>query len=432
MLQRSRRHEHGRVGKDVPHGSEFPAGKNILTAVGKIIWPGIFALSTIAFTLAIMAVVGWGRSARAEEFVLQAALDPRNPTSAIHITGLPGPTIDQLRQTDWDATRWAQVIRIEVVDTLQAGDLPPVLGQYRVDKDRLVFRPRFPFFPGQTYRVVVHLSQLPGLAAAKPEQWHTTMTVPRLNPEQPQGSIVAIYPSSDVLPENQLKFYIHFSVPMSRGEAYRHIRLLDERGGMVAYPFLELPEELWDPKRQRFTLLLDPGRIKRGLKPREELGPALLEGHKYTLVISHQWRDAFGRPLKETIRKTFRVTGPDTVQPNPDRWKLNLPAAGTRQPLVVQFDEPLDHGLLQRMIWVVDDQQRTVDGERAVLERETVWRFIPDTPWKPGTYRLRLDTRLEDLAGNSIARPFEVDLFEEVQSSVPAEIRDKLFRIGPR
>ena len=71
---------------------------------------------------------------------------------------------------------------------------------------------------------------------------------------------------------------------MSRGEAYRHIRLLDATGKPVAAPFLELDEELWSDDGKRFTLLFDPGRIKRGLKPREELGPVLEAGKSYELV----------------------------------------------------------------------------------------------------------------------------------------------------
>ncbi len=69
-----------------------------------------------------------------------------------------------------------------------------------------------------------------------------------------------IYPSAGRLARrNQLKFYIHFSAPMSRGEAYRRIHLLDAEGQVLEAVFLELGEELWDPPMQRFTLLCDPG-----------------------------------------------------------------------------------------------------------------------------------------------------------------------------
>jgi len=42
-------------------------------------------------------------------------------------------------------------------------------------------------------------------------------------------------------------------------------------------------------------------------------------------------------------------------------------------------------------------------------------------PWKAGRYYFVADTRLEDLAGNSIARPFEVDVFHPVEREVKGE-----------
>jgi len=87
-----------------------------------------------------------------------------------------------------------------------------------------------------------------------------------------------VFPSAAALPANQLKFYVQFSAPMSRGEAWKHIRLLNHEGKPVDLPFLELDQELWDPNYQRLTILFDPGRIKRGLLPREEAGPIIEQG----------------------------------------------------------------------------------------------------------------------------------------------------------
>ncbi len=129
---------------------------------------------------------------------------------------------------------------------------------------------------------------------------------------------------------------------MSRGEAYSHIRLLNAAGRAVADPFLELNEELWSGDGRRFTLLFDPGRIKRGLKPREEVGPVLEAGKSYTLVIDRQWPDAHGNPLAGEFRKSFRAGPPDQESPSPRDWKIQAPAAGTRHPLEVSFPEPLD------------------------------------------------------------------------------------------
>jgi hypothetical protein len=38
-------------------------------------------------------------------------------------------------------------------------------------------------------------------------------------------------------------------------------------------------------------------------------------------------------------------------------------------------------------------------------------------PWKSGTYRIQIPTTIEDLAGNNIGKPFDVDLFDRVERS---------------
>ena len=158
---------------------------------------------------------------------------------------------------------------------------------------------------------------------------------------------------------------------MSRGEAYRHIRLLDAKGKPVDAPFLELDEELWSRDGMRFTLLFDPGRIKRGLKPREDLGPVLEAGKSYQLVIDRDWPDAEGNPLKAEFRKTLRAGPPDETSPDPKTWEIRPPAPETRDPLEVRFPEPLDRALLDRLIVVQDAAGKAVPGRIAVEAEET-------------------------------------------------------------
>src|SRR4029077_16843257 len=135
--------------------------------------------------------------------------------------------------------------------------------------------------PGLRYRAVL----IPG-GASREDQPKTAkdlaeakvVTLEITVPESAAGKpteVTHVYPTATALPENQLKFYIHFSAPMGRGEAYEHVHLLDAKGRRDDLPFLELAEELWDASGKRLTLLIDPGRIKRGLKPREDLGPVL-------------------------------------------------------------------------------------------------------------------------------------------------------------
>ena len=100
-----------------------------------------------------------------------------------------------------------------------------------------------------------------------------------------------VFASAGVLPENLLKFYIHFSAPMSRGEAYKHIRLLAPTGKPVADPFLELDEELWSRDQRRFTLLFDPGASSMGSAMRSSRGAS-----------ARRWRSRTGDRRKGPAR----------------------------------------------------------------------------------------------------------------------------------
>ncbi len=281
-----------------------------------------------------------------------------------------------------------------------SGNIPPLLGAYSAGRGLLVFHPRFPLAPGVHYRAVF---QLPGQSKVEqffdgPPQDNTPTTV-----------IEHIYPSAAVLPANQLKLYLYFSAPMSRGEAWQHISLLDESGAKVSLAFLELEQELWDPDNRRLTVLFDPGRIKRGLVPETQLGLPLLDGKKYKLVIDSQWRDAHGVALANGFEKAFTAGPADRVSPDPAEWKITAPKAGTSEPLVVDFPEPLDYALLQRLVNVTATGGE-IEGDIAIGNGETQWRFVPHTAWSAGAYNIVVDSTLEDLAGNSLGRVFDVDL----------------------
>jgi hypothetical protein len=75
----------------------------------------------------------------------------------------------------------------------------------------------------------------------------------------------------------------------------------------------------------------------------------------------------------------------------------------------------MDHALARRVIRVTNESGILVEGESVLEDQERRWRFIPGSPWTRGVYRLVVQTTIEDLAGNNIGKPFEVDLFEGVQ-----------------
>ena len=46
-------------------------------------------------------------------------------------------------------------------------------------------------------------------------------------------------------------------------------------------------------------------------------------------------------------------------------------------------------------------------------DEERRWTFVPAGPWPRGAHRLVVETTIEDLAGNNIGKPFEVDIFDD-------------------
>src|SRR5207249_663090 len=203
-----------------------------------------------------------------------------------------------------------------------------------------------------------------------------------------------VYPTTGVLPENLLKFYLHFSAPMSRGHIYDYIHLRDDTGKEVELPFLEIDEELWDPAMTRLTLFIDPGRIKRGVRPLEEVGPALQEGKRYTLVIDRGWKDGAGNLLKEGFQKYFKAGSPDREPPNPAQWKIRAPKAASRQPVTIIFPKPMDHALAQRVIHVTNQSGELLLGQAHLQDEERHWTFVPDAPWQGGAHRLVVETTI--------------------------------------
>jgi len=277
------------------------------------------------------------------------------------------------------------------------GDMPPMLGQYSIEAGVLRFQPQFPLTPGVRYRAVFR---------------PPAGSVIEASFDGPQRAVQAstrvehVFPSAGVLPSNVLKLYIVFSAPMSRGEAWKRIHLLDDGGRPISGAFLEIDQELWDPEFRRLTVLFDPGRIKRDLAPNLQMGVPVVDGRKYTLAIDREFSDARGVPLADGFLKPFRGGAVDRTPLDPARWRMIVPRAGSRSSLTVQFLKPLDYALLNRTLDVIA-VTGPVRGTVALDREETEWVFTPAESWKSGRYKLAIDTALEDLAGNRIGRAFD-------------------------
>lgn len=347
----------------------------------------------------------------------------------IEIAGLGKDAMNALRRNPPSLDEWGRILQVKV-KTSAMTDQPAVIGRYAVEGATIRFVPFFPLDPGRQYEVTFEPARLPASAHDRTRPIAAVLALPG-RVAAPTTVVSHVYPSGDIVPENQLRMYIHFSGPMGRRGGLDYVTLLDDRGQPVEDPFLPLDAELWDADRTRYTVFFDPGRQKRGILPNRTMGPSLRAGATYTLVVKREWPDANGQPLKGTFTRRFQV-GPPDLQPLDQRsWTLDTPLAGTLSPLIVRFAEPLDHGLLMRALGVRRESV-TLPGQGRVDAGETRWSFTPRDPWQPGEYEVFALSVLEDLAGNRIGRPFEVDRFERTDRSSDAQTFAVPFNVAGR
>lgn len=361
---------------------------------------------------------------------IRLVVPPEDASSSyVLVTGITRADAAAMDGADWSVERWGQILRVTVKGSESSGPAGlAVLGRYAVDGRDIRFTPMFPFDPGREYEVTFDPRRLP----ANPDPGHRPIVavVSRPRPAAVSSTRVShVYPSGDVVPENQLRLYIHFSAPMGRRPGMEYVSLLDEEGKTVEDPFLPLDAELWNADRTRYTVFFDPGRQKRGILPNRDMGPSLLAGREYTLVVKREWPDANGQPLAEAFTRRFRVGPPDQHPVDQQAWTLDLPPAGTRGPLVVRFPEPLDHGLLMRALGVRRGAAG-IPGESRVDADERRWSFTPRDPWGAGEYDLLILSVLEDLAGNRIGGAFEVGPIERAHRAPEPESYVRPFRIA--
>ena len=273
----------------------------------------------------------------------------------------------------------------------------PVLGTFRKENEQYLFEPIIPFAGGQAYEL------------KKGGKTILDFKIPQNTYKAPE--VLAIYPSSDTVPENLLKMYFVFSQPMQEvGNMLDYIKVYNKTDSKAAEVFLSLENELWNTTHTQLTLWLDPGRIKKDLIPNKEKGLPIIAGKEYEITILASLKDAEGVPLVESVRKTLYVTARDIKRVNVKDWELSIPKAGSTAPLTINFTESLDAILTSETLSVYTMQGKLVPGDFKTNNKEQKVLFTPTTGWTKGSYKVVVDEYLEDLAGNNLQRLFDTNI----------------------
>lgn len=292
-----------------------------------------------------------------------------------------------------------------------------VIGLIVSVKDYHQFTPVISFTPGQTYT----LRKSDTLVLA-------SFTIPK-RASNKASELLAIHPKVDTVPENLLKMYLEFAQPMQDvHHALDFITVTNETDGTETAPFLRLESELWNKERTVLTLWLDPGRIKTDLIPNRERGLPLTAGKTYTLQIDSLWKSREGMPLERKYTKRFHVRSRDDKRPNATEWQLRMEEEGSMQPLRLNFGEPMDAFLARETIQIFDLEGKPIRGRFTLGENASVLRFEPSVAWSGRDIELRIESRIEDLAGNNLNRLFDRPITEETRTAADTlEIRSLRF-----
>ena len=321
--------------------------------------------------------------------------------------------------------RLESLLRIRVAEAgfSDAEDLPDISGDHKVLGDALHFVPHFPFEPGVRFRATLDLSALGRCLAEVPVH---EFSFPKETAAM-EAEVTQVYPSSDVLPENVLRFYVRFSNPMRRGRAEASIGVFGSDGNPAPDVLYRAPVELWDSSMTCLTVLLDPGRLKRGVGPNRMLGPPLKAGQRYTLAVGPDMVDVYGRPLRGGFSKSFTVSEAVRAPIDIAAWNIRPPTVDSHEPLEVVFPTHLDWAQLWHGITVVSVEREQMSGRIEVDQGETRWRFTPDAPWRAGAYTVHVSPGLEDACGNTPYAPFDGQLRSVNELGLEKAVRSVLF-----
>jgi hypothetical protein len=362
--------------------------------------------------------------------LLTVTSDPHRPTlGGVSVYNLDPELVASLGRYTQAGHPVQSIFQVAVIEpgAPTADRLPSVSGRYQVLRDGVRFVPHLPFERGLPYRA--SFDPLPLGRSELSDVVTLDFSLP-LDHSPVPSEVKHVFPSSDLLPENLLRLYVCFSKPMQRGHVQAAISLLGPDGEVAPDVLYRAPVELWDRNMRCLTILLDPGRIKRGIGPNSELGPPLKVGQKYSLAIGPGMLDLSGRQLRGLFSKHFRVTEAVRTHIAVEQWKIAPPTTKSRRPLELTFPRPLDWALLSWSIGIVSRDGQSIAGRVAIDQCERRWSFTPALPWSSGDYHVRIASSLEDVCGNSVIAAFDRALRPGSDLTSEVENRPVSFRLA--
>lgn len=136
-------------------------------------------------------------------------------------------------------------------------------------------------------------------------------------------------------------------------------------------------------------------------------GPVTAQGEANDALVEERTCILEVRTGGQVFAKTFSVSAGVATLLDETRWRLAEPRAGSRRPLLIQFDRIMDAAICEEEIAVVDLAREAVACSVSLDESTSELRVTPAVPWSAAPYRLVFSGRLEDVCGSRLGEALD-------------------------
>lgn len=296
-----------------------------------------------------------------------------------------------------------KVFKEKLTDYNSSNSPNAIIGSIIQEEGIIRFMPIVPFEPNTDYTLVCNTHEFFNFKIDQPKN-------------QIPLEVKALYPNTDEVPNNILKWYVRFSKPVNPVKIYDHIQFLDANGKAIDRAILDIKSSLLSSDGTLLTVWVEPGRQKRLLGPNKHLGSVFEIGNNYSLVIDASLKDMNGYPMGQSFSHRFMTSEEDRNKPSIDKWLIDPVHSDSRDPLIVHFEEAVDFGSLLDAFYVLKNKQ-VIEGVLDLDQKDKMIYFTPKQPWSSGNYTIEILAQLEDLAGNNLLHLFDRPLDEALNKT---------------